>query len=148
MLRHQEEFGGILYKYDLPVVNKPAVFKSLQIIPVEEEPTALLNLYDRLEIDKDTSYESFVIKMNQTFNNEIDMYGDIKKAGESNLRVLDFGIPIPFDFINDEDNMKKLRMEFRYNPDMPGAIELVHPNKFLPSTKFKLFKSFYRFEAS
>lgn len=64
MLKHQEEFGGILYKYDLPVENRPAVFKSLQIIPVEEEPTALLNLYEKLEIDKDTSYESFVIKMN------------------------------------------------------------------------------------
>lgn len=29
--------------------------------------------------------------------------------------------------------MKTLRRLFRYNPDMPGAIELVHPNKFLPS---------------
>lgn len=28
MLRHGEELGGILYKYDLPVVNSPIVFKS------------------------------------------------------------------------------------------------------------------------
>lgn len=61
------------------------------------------------------------------------MYGDIKKAGDSNLRVLEFGIPIPFETINDEETMKKFRQVFRYNPDMPGAIELVHPNKFLPS---------------
>lgn len=29
MLKHEEEFGGILYKYDLPVINRPAIFKSL-----------------------------------------------------------------------------------------------------------------------
>jgi len=28
MLRHLEEVGGILYKYDLPVENTPIVFKS------------------------------------------------------------------------------------------------------------------------
>lgn len=65
------------------------------------------------------------------------MYGDIKKAGDSNLKVLEFGIPIPFETINDEETMKKFRQVFRYNPDMPGAIELVHPNKFLPSKLFK-----------
>jgi hypothetical protein len=31
--------------------------------------------------------------------------------------------------------MKKLRDQFRFNPDIPGAIELVHPNKFLPSNE-------------
>ena len=62
------------------------------------------------------------------------MYGDVKKAGDSNLKVLEFGIPIPFNMINDEETMRQLRLQFRYNPDMPGAIELVHPNKFLPST--------------
>lgn len=25
--------------------------------------------------------------MNQTYNNEIDMYGDIRKAGETSLKV-------------------------------------------------------------
>jgi hypothetical protein len=35
--------------------------------------------------------------------------------------------------INDEKKMKLLRDQFRFNPDIPGAIELVHPNKFLPS---------------
>lgn len=28
MLRHGEEYSGILYKYDLPIVNQPIVFKS------------------------------------------------------------------------------------------------------------------------
>lgn len=54
----------------------------------EVENTALENLYETLEIDKDTAYESFIIKLNQNYNNEIDMYGDIKKAGESSLKVL------------------------------------------------------------
>ena len=30
-----------------------------------------------LECDKDTAFESFVVKHNQLFNNEVDMYGDI-----------------------------------------------------------------------
>ena len=34
------------------------------------------------------------------------MYGDIRKAGDTNLRVLEFGVPIPFETINDEPTMK------------------------------------------
>jgi hypothetical protein len=62
------------------------------------------------------------------------MYGDVRKAGEVNLKVLEFGIPIPYETINDPVIMKTIRTMARFNPDMPGAIELVHPNKFLPST--------------
>jgi len=47
--------------------------------------------------------------------------------------VLEFGIPIPYETINNEPYMKQVRSLFRFNPDIPGAIELVHPNKFLPS---------------
>lgn len=45
------------------------------------------NLLEKLSVGKDTSYESFVIKMHQEFNNEVDMYGDIRKAGEVSLKV-------------------------------------------------------------
>jgi hypothetical protein len=31
--------------------------------------------------------------------------------------------------------MKTVRSMARFNPDMPGAIELVHPNKFLPNLR-------------
>jgi hypothetical protein len=61
------------------------------------------------------------------------MYGDIKKAGDSQLKVLEFGTPIPFEFLLEEDSMKKIRSMYRVNTDIPGALELVHPNKFLPS---------------
>ena len=61
------------------------------------------------------------------------MYGDLQKAGDSQLKVLEFGTPIPFDFVKDEEKMKRVRSMFRFNQDIPGAIELVHPNKFLPS---------------
>ena len=47
--------------------------------------------------------------------------------------MLEFGVPIPFEFVADEENMKKVRSMYRVNTDIPGAIELVHPNKFLPS---------------
>lgn len=62
-----------------------------------QEPTQVQNLFEILELDKDSSYEQMIIKLNQAYNNEVDMYGDIIKAGERrpNIRVLDFGIPIP-----------------------------------------------------
>ena len=47
--------------------------------------------------------------------------------------MLEFGVPIPFEFVEDEENMKKVRSMFRVNTDIPGAMEVVHPNKFLPS---------------
>lgn len=37
--------------------------------------------------------------------------------------------------ISDESQMKMLRLTFRYNPNMPKAIELVNPNKFLLSLR-------------
>ena len=89
MLRHGEELGGVLYKYDLPILNAPIVFKSQALALRDEEmmPTNVEALLDALAVDKDTSYESFVIKMHQQFNNEVDMYGDIRRAGETNLKV-------------------------------------------------------------
>ena len=66
MLKHNEEHGGVIYKYDLPIENKPITFKS-QLVPVEEQPnTAVENIFEALECDKDTAYESFIIKLNST----------------------------------------------------------------------------------
>ncbi len=42
---------------------------------------------EELDCDKDTAFESFIIKHHQTFNNEVDMYGDIQRAGDSQLKV-------------------------------------------------------------
>ena len=136
MLRHNADFSGILYKYDLPVENLPIVFRSnANLIAAEEaaEPTPTEALFEELECDKDTAFESFVIKMQQNYNNEVDMYGDIKAAGDCQLKVLEFGTPIPFETLEDEDSMTRIRSMFRVNTDIPGALELVHPNKFLPS---------------
>ena len=52
--------------------------------------------------------------------------------------MLEFGVPIPFEFVADEEQMTKVRSMFRVNTDIPGAIELVHPNKFLPSKSIYL----------
>ena len=52
-----------------------------------DKQTPTQTLMGELECDKDTAFESFIIKMNQSFNNEVDMYGDIQKAGDSNLKV-------------------------------------------------------------
>ena len=75
------------------------------------------------------------------------MYGDVRKAGEVSLKVLEFGIPIPYETINDPVIMKTIRSMARFNPDMPGAIELVHPNKFLPSILRFININFHRFTA-
>ena len=64
------------------------------------------------------------------------MYGDVKKAGDvGHLSVMEFGIPIPQTFLADEISMKTVRGLFRFNQDIPGSIELVHPNKFLPNLR-------------
>ena len=103
MLRHNTDFNGILYKYDLPTVNQAIVFRSaqnaLQSVDEQEQLTATEGHLKDLECDKDTAFESFVIKYQQKFNNEVDMYGDIRQAGDSQLKVLEFGTPIPFEVI-------------------------------------------------
>jgi hypothetical protein len=138
-LRPREE-SGKLYKYELPVVNEEINFRSkAALVKADEKETLTFTekLFEALECDKDTAYESFVIKHQQAFNNEVDMYGDIRRAGDVQLRVLEFGVPIPYDYITDEETMKRTRAMFRVNFDIPGAIEAVHPNKFLPSKCFQ-----------
>ena len=49
--------------------------------------------------------------------------------------MLEFGVPIPFEFVSDVEDMKKVRSMYRVNTDIPGALELVHPNKFLPNLR-------------
>ena len=87
----------MIFKYDLPILNMPIQFHN-KLATVEEgveTTTETQHLFEMLDCDKETAYESFIIKFNQEFNHEVDMYGDIQKAGEVQLRVLDFGIPIP-----------------------------------------------------
>ena len=90
-IRQTSELGGKMYKYDLPMENEPILFKSQSSLMTADEKalenTVTENLYEMLEIDKDTAYESFIIKHNQLFNHEVDMYGDLQKAGDSKLKV-------------------------------------------------------------
>lgn len=95
MLKHNEEVGGKLYKYDLPVENEALVFINEKSLIIQEEElgnTPAMNLFEKLEVDLDTAFESFVIKHHQMYNNEIDMYGDIKQAGDSQLKVSCFSL--------------------------------------------------------
>lgn len=59
------------------------------------------------------------------------MYGNIVKAGEAYPKAFDHGVPIPLELIQDYKKMVILRKAFRYNRDLPGNIEDVHPNKFI-----------------
>lgn len=63
-LKPREE-SGKLFKYELPVINEAISFKSkAALIKAEERETLTCNekLFEALECDKDTAYESFVIK--------------------------------------------------------------------------------------
>ncbi|CAI2374294.1 unnamed protein product [Moneuplotes crassus] len=134
---HNEEIEGTIYKYDLPIENQPIQFRN-QLMVVDEEhelTTPTMNLYEELDLDKDSSYEQYVIKVNQNYNHEVDMYGDIKKAGSASLKVLQFGIPIPHDLLDDKLVMSDIRLHTTFNQDMPGAIENVHPNKFIANLR-------------
>lgn len=59
------------------------------------------------------------------------MYGDIVKAGDIYPKVFDHGVPIPLELIQDNKKMIDIRKSSRYNRDLPGNIEDVHPNKFI-----------------
>ena len=63
-LRPREE-SGKLYKYELPVVNEEINFRSkAALVKADEKETLTFTekLFEALECDKDTAYESFVIK--------------------------------------------------------------------------------------
>ena len=134
---HNEEIEGTIYKYDLPVENRPIQFRNQLMVVDETEDysTPVLNLYEELELDNESSYEQYVIKVNQNYNHEVDMYGDIKKAGSASLKVLQFGVPIPHDTLDDALVMSDIRLHTTFNQDIPGAIENVHPNKFIANLR-------------
>lgn len=70
----------MIYKYDLPVENISISFKNAKALALANEElttTPTMRLMEELECDKDTAFESFIIKHHSTFNNEVDMYGDI-----------------------------------------------------------------------
>lgn len=93
----------MIFKYDLPVVNTPMKLRDNQLMVQDEEKDALTQveeLFEILDCDKDTAYESFVIKFSQNYNHEVDMYGDIRQAGSvDHLRVFDFGVPVPHQYL-------------------------------------------------
>ena len=47
--------------------------------------------------------------------------------------MLDFGVPIPHEMLDNDEDMRRVRSMMRVNTDIPGSMEVVHPNKFLPS---------------
>lgn len=67
LLRHNTDFNGILFKYDLPTLNQAIVFRSaqnaLQSMENQETLTATESLLQNLACDKDTAFEAFVIKL-------------------------------------------------------------------------------------
>jgi hypothetical protein len=84
---HNVKVGNIEYKYGIPAKNLPFT----EIIPKMEEPaipnTITENVFELLGLDKNSSYESMLLKSQEEFNSELDMYGNIVKAGETKHEV-------------------------------------------------------------
>lgn len=73
-IHHDEEIKGTYYKYGLPLKNeiyKPhqAYLQELKQNEKEQALTATENMMELFELNKDSSYESLVLKYNQNFNN-------------------------------------------------------------------------------
>jgi len=68
-IKHNQEENGKLYKYGLPAKNELAF---TELIPAPEEPelpkTSTENLFDLLELDKESSYESLILKIQSEYN--------------------------------------------------------------------------------
>ena len=61
----EKDVGGTVFKYDLPVENTAITFKSQQALALKEQvlpDTACENLFSKLECDKDTAFEGFIVK--------------------------------------------------------------------------------------
>ena len=71
-IKHNQKDNDVEYKYGLPSKNN-ALFTAL--IPKEEEDeypkTSTENLFSRLQLDKDSSYESLLLKLQIEFNHGI-----------------------------------------------------------------------------
>ena len=136
---HDVNIEGQDYKYGLPVKNQ--IFRvNSNIIEKERSANSYLssteNLMYLLELDKDSSYESLVLKYNDYYNNEIDMYGNSVEAGlVENHEVFKYGVPIPTELLKNEKMMNAIRSYYRYNIDLPGNLEDVHPLKFVPDLR-------------
>lgn len=65
-MKHNIDIQGMLYKYDLPVQNKELEFDHLKALMNLEaqESTPNVNLWETLELDKTSSFEQYVIKVN------------------------------------------------------------------------------------
>jgi hypothetical protein len=69
-ITHNETVNGKEYKYGLTVKNE-IPFSDLVIINKEEEnlpKTATENLYELLDLNKESSYESLILKFSEEFN--------------------------------------------------------------------------------
>lgn len=71
---HNEENNGVVYKYGIPVKNSLFKPRASALDDVDEEAsqksmTPNERMMDMFELDKDSSYESLVLKYNEVFNN-------------------------------------------------------------------------------
>lgn len=66
---HNEEKNGKLHKYGLPIKNELPFTELIPQEEVNEQPkTSTENLFDLLELDKESSYESLILKFKGELN--------------------------------------------------------------------------------
>lgn len=134
---HEIDINGAYYKYGLPIINRSLSDISSELTELLESNndnfylTATENIMNMFELNKDSSYESLILKYDELFNNEVDMYGNKEEAGEiSKIEVCKFGLPIPIEILKNDTMLESFRYYYKYNIDLPGNLEDVHPLKF------------------
>lgn len=48
VIKHNEDYGGTLYKYDLPITNLPIVFRSKNNLATQDESESTLTYTESL----------------------------------------------------------------------------------------------------
>lgn len=134
-IKHNVEVEGVEYKYGIPVKNENFRLNSA-IVENENSSeyfTPMESIMDQFGLDKDSAYEALVLKYDEYYNFEVDMYGDRQDAGLVTPEVFKEGLPIPIKFLKDEKEMNLVREFYRYNVELPGNVLDVHPLKFVPN---------------
>jgi hypothetical protein len=69
---HNKLINSKEYKYGLPIKNETPFS---ELVPLAEEPkfpnTSTENLFDLLSLDKESSYESMILKFKEEYNHGI-----------------------------------------------------------------------------
>eukprot|EP01017_Pseudomicrothorax_dubius_P042843 TRINITY_DN704_c0_g1_i16.p1 TRINITY_DN704_c0_g1~~TRINITY_DN704_c0_g1_i16.p1 ORF type:complete len:304 (-),score=70.71 TRINITY_DN704_c0_g1_i16:63-974(-) len=123
------------YKYELPIPNiDPQIegLKTYEELQEESIVTPNMEVWELLKLDKASSFEDYLMRVNETYKYEVDMYGESTSK--------DLAVPfdpknyqelIPLNKLQNTKYMENLHKCFTLNINFPGCMENEHPHRFL-----------------